>query len=114
VQRLMRKMISDQEKEIAEHEAGAGNAIEEIFSVIVCLERMMQSISPVIFYDLQKYHPESWQLYQEFRDGYLIDRVKRNLQRGISEGLYRKDINLDIMAIMRISQLDTVFSTQVY
>lgn len=111
---LMQKMIADQEKEIAQYEAGAKNAIEEIFAVIVCLQRLMQSISPVIFYDLQKYHPESWKLYQDFRDNNLIQRTKTNLERGISEGLYRKDLDLDIMAVMRINQLDAVFSTKVF
>ncbi|HEY9561806.1 MAG TPA: TetR/AcrR family transcriptional regulator [Anseongella sp.] len=114
VHRLMKKMVVDQEKEISEHEAGAANAIEEMFAVIVCLERMMQSISPVIFFDLHKYHPESWKLYQDFRDNYLINRVKLNLERGVSEGLYRKDMNMDILSILRINQLDAVFSTQVY
>lgn len=114
VQLLVRKMIGDQQQEIEEHESGAENAIEEIFAVIVCLQRMMQSINPAVFYDLQKYHPESWKLYQDFRDGYLIRRIKTNLERGMSEGLYRKDIDLDIIAIMRIEQLDSVFSTKIY
>ncbi|WP_262709604.1 TetR/AcrR family transcriptional regulator [Anseongella ginsenosidimutans] len=111
---LMQKMVSDQQEEISQHEAGAKNAIEEIFAVIVCLQRLMQTINPVIFYDLQKYHPESWKLYQDFRDNFLTRRIKTNLERGISEGLYRKDLDLDIVAIMRINDLDTVFSTQVY
>lgn len=111
---LVKKMIGDQQREIEEHEAGAKNAIEEIFAVIVCLQRMMQSINPAVFYDLQKYHPDSWKLYQDFRDGYLIKRVITNLRRGMSEGLYRKDIDLDILAIMRIEQLDSVFSTKIY
>src|SRR3546814_7128565 len=49
-----------------------------------------------------------------FRDNYLINRVKLNLERGVSEGLYRKDMNMDILSILRINQLDAVFSTQVY
>src|SRR3546814_11228460 len=48
-----------------------------------------------------------------FRDNYLINRVKLNLERGVSEGLYRKDMNMDILSILRINQLDAVFSTQV-
>lgn len=114
VYRLMQKMIVDQQAEIKAHEAGAANAIEEIFAVIVCLQRLMQDISPVIFFDMQKYHPESWVLYQEFRDNFLIRRVRENMERGIAEGLYRKDLDLEIIPIMRINQLDAVFSTQVY
>lgn len=111
---LMHKMIGDQQAEFEAHESGANNAIEEIFAVMVCLQRMMHSISPVIFYDMQKYHPESWQLYQDYRDNYLIQRIRRNMERGISEGLYRKDLDLDLIPVFRIKQLDDIFSTTVY
>lgn len=114
VNRLMKKMVAEQQEEIKSHAAGAGNAIEEIFAVIVCLKRLMQSISPVMFFDLQKFHPESWALYLEFRDNFLIARVRENMKWGIAEGLYREDLDLEIIPIMRINQLDTVFSTQVY
>lgn len=114
VQILMQKMIRDQQAEFEVQETGAKNAIEEMFKVMECLQRLMKSISPVIFYDMQKYHPESWKLYQQYRDDYLIQRVRTNLERGISEGLYRDDLNLDLLPVFRIKQLDDIFSTTVY
>jgi hypothetical protein len=35
-----------------------------------------------------------------------VQKVKDNLHRGIKEGLYRPEINIDIVSRMHISQMD--------
>lgn len=111
---LIEKMLEDQRVEMTSRGEGAKNAIEEIFLVLGYLRRLMQHLNPVVFYDLRKYHFDSWMLYQEFRDNYLIARVKRNLEWGAEEGIYRTNFDPEMLARLRIHQLNAVFEGQIF
>jgi hypothetical protein len=67
-----------------------------------------------MFYDLQKYHPKAWQLFADFKNTFLFNTIRANLERGIREGLYRNDFDLEIIALMRLEQIDMVFKLEVF
>lgn len=90
------------------------NAVHEVFFAVTEMQEMLSKLNPVLFYDLQKYHPEAWQYFVNFRMEKLFRVIYNNLQRGIREGYYRKEINADILTWMRIGQIDTVLSQAVY
>jgi AcrR family transcriptional regulator len=90
------------------------NAVHEVFLAVTEMGQMLSNINPMLFYDLQKYHPEAWQHYVVFREQKLFGVINKNLQRGIAEGNYREKINPEILTWMRINQIDTVFSQATY
>ena len=63
---------------------------------------------------MQKYHPQAWQYFKGFREKKLFKVIYDNLKRGISEGYYRNEMNIDILTWMRIGQIDTVFTQLTY
>lgn len=92
----------------------ADNAVDEMIKAIDSLTNMMQGYNPVMFYDLQKYHPKAWQLFADFKNTFLFNTILANLERGIREGLYRNDFDLEIVALMRLEQIDMVFRLEVF
>jgi TetR/AcrR family transcriptional regulator, cholesterol catabolism regulator len=90
------------------------NAVHEVFFAVTQMQHMLSKMNPMLFYDLQKYHPEAWQYYVTFREKKLFGVIFNNLKRGIEEGNYRKEINPEILTWMRIGQIDTVFSQTTY
>lgn len=92
----------------------ASDAVEEIILVIAQVNIFMSTMHPGLFYDMQKYHPQTWNLFSEFKEKFILEKVKQNLRKGISEGLYRKEINIDIIARMRIEQVDMAFNSRVF
>jgi hypothetical protein len=42
-------------------------------------------------------------------NGFLIETMRRNMTRGISEGLYREDINIEVMAYYRRESCNLCF-----
>lgn len=90
------------------------NAVEELLNVNNCITFMIQSYNPIMFYDLQKYHPKSWLLFKEFRNTYILSKITSNFERGIAEGLYRHDLDMDILSIMRLEQIDMGFNYDIY
>lgn len=92
----------------------ADNAVQGIIGMMDCMSSMMRSVNPTMFYDLQKYFPEAWQRYKEFKDNYVLVRVKQNLQRGVKEGLYRKGMDIEIISRMRLEQVSIAFNPQTF
>lgn len=90
------------------------NSVDEVFIEVNLMQSLLSKMNPMLFYDLQKYHPEAWTLFKLFRENSLFKVICQNLSRGITEGFYRKDINLEIIAKMRIQQIDSVFNQSTY
>ena len=82
----------------------APDAIEEILTVIRHVQAEMQRIKSNILFDMQKYHREAWNAMREYQRGHLHRMVRENLERGIREGLYRTDFNVDIIARLQVAE----------
>lgn len=88
----------------------AKDAVEEIFFAIGNMHELLTGMNPKLFYDLQKYHPKAWLYFKNFREKKLGKVISENLERGIKEGFYRKEINIDILTQMRLAQVDIIFN----
>lgn len=91
------------EEECQECKLKATDAIDEMFLVMRMLDAHFLDMSPSIMLDLQKFHIRAYQVFQDYRNNNLQKTIRQNLQRGISEGLYRSDLNIDIMTYYRLA-----------
>jgi len=85
------------------------NAIEENFEISKNIVEDLKSIHPSIFYDLEKYYPEAWDTMHELRHEFVAEVMERNMERGIKEGLYRKDLNVKIITRLWVARLNIIF-----
>ena len=92
----------------------SGNVIEEMFSIMNHLGKIINEMNPGMFYDLQKYHSHSWNVFKEFREEHITKMVEEMLQRGIKQGFIRTDINSKILARMRMAQVEIGFNPTVF
>ena len=109
------------EREIAENEAEceqfrdkAENAVHEVFLAVENLDELLRYTNPMVLYDLEKHHPRAFRHIREFKYQFLHGAMIENLRRGIEEGLYRGDINKDIVAKSRIEASFLVFNPDVF
>ena len=75
---------------------------------------MFNRMHAKLFYDLQKYHPDAWQLFIEYKENYILSIIEKNLKRGIEEGLYRENLNVKIMARLRAFQIEMAFNPAIF
>ena len=111
---LMRSKMENQVCVMEDCIGYSKDAVHEVFLAVTEMGQLLSNINPMLFYDLQKYHPEAWQYYVIFREKKLFGVINNNLKRGIAEGNYRQNINQEILTWMRIGQIDTVFSQTTY
>lgn len=93
---------------------GSKNAIEELVRISACLKKDMQEMNPSLLFDLQKYHAKAWNAWLDHKNKYIHDSVVRNLAQGMEEGYYRKDIDPEVLAVIRIEQVQLAFDDRAF
>ena len=90
------------------------DAIGELMEMMKFTAEMFSKMSPNLFYDMQKYHPEAWRLFRDFKLKHILRTVEDNLRKGISQGLYRKDINIPVIARLRIEEVEMGMNPDIF
>ena len=98
-------------REIAET---AVDAIDEIARLSTCVRKNVAELNPSLLFDLQKYHRKAWEVYMEFKNEFIMNSIKHNLHRGISEGYYRDEIDPEMLAILRVEQVQMAFDEKIF
>ena len=103
-----------EEKEIDAVCIGAKDAIDELLRVMSWVSKMLTSIAPNLIPELRKYYPEAWEIHQTHSDSHVINKLSDNIRRGIKEGLYRKDLDVELAARIRAAQIEAGFNEQYF
>lgn len=114
VNAVIQKEIKRDEKECYECTAAAENAIHELFLALNMAQEMLSTMNPLIMYDLERYHPKAYKQLKNHKSMFMLNKEKENLIRGVKEGLYRKDLDMDIMARIRIENIFMGFNRDIF
>lgn len=90
------------------------NAIHEVFLSFDMVEEMLTAMNPSVLFDMQKYHPSAFKKFDEYRNGFLYKMIRANIEKGIDEELYRKDIDVDILSRYRLHSVVLSFNSEVF
>lgn len=82
-----------------------GNAIDKLLkaSMMACDE--MRYYNPIMTFDLHKYHGDIVEGHLKNEKAYFKGKILENLIQGIQEGLYRPDLNIELVATLYVSNL---------
>ncbi len=113
---LVAKRHFEKEKEVCHTNVfiHAENPIDELMRVSKFIKTNTANINPAIMFDLQKYHPKAWEIFREFKQGFILQHILQNLNKGIAEGLYRADINPEVLARLRLEEIQLAFDTSIF
>ena len=67
-----------------------------------------------VFFDLKKYYQKAFEKYKSYKHDVIFNSVLKNLRRGIEEGLFRSDINPEILAYLRIGEIELSFNKEYF
>jgi AcrR family transcriptional regulator len=83
----------------------SNDAVKELLMLMESLNYIFERLNTKMIFDMQRYFPEAWQIFTEYKNSIMLNKIISNLKRGIKEGLYRRDINVEIIAQMRLEQI---------
>ena len=88
------------------------NAVHEIFIAMDMIVETLGGMNPSLLFDMQKYHPTAYEKFRLYKNEFLYNVMRRNLLRGIEEGLYREDIDVEIISRFRVESIMVCFNKE--
>jgi AcrR family transcriptional regulator len=86
------------------------NAIEQMMLISKFILDIFQKIHPSIFFDIAKYHPSAMEMMNCHKQEYVCGSIEKNIEIGIKQGLYRKNIHPKVISQVWITLIDTVMN----
>jgi TetR/AcrR family transcriptional regulator, cholesterol catabolism regulator len=81
------------------------NAIDILLIVSRDLDERFRDISPSMTFDLKKYYPDIYHRHVDERIEFIYNKIQINLRKGISQGMYRDDLSIELVARLYIRKL---------
>ena len=106
VGKVMDNEIAIRQEEICNCFRIGYNAIEELFEISIFMNKMMRDQNPATEHDLKKYYPQHFQKITNARREGIINYILLNLKKGIKEGLYRKEMNKEVIAKLYLWRIE--------
>lgn len=114
VHQLMMAEMANDKCEWNELDESSNNVIEKIVKSMDIIRQAFAEINPSAFFDIKKYHPKTWQLFQDHKQNFVMDSIRKELLQGIKEGFFRHDIKVEILVRMRMEQIEIGFDPQLF
>lgn len=81
------------------------DAIDILFTVSKEMGSGFFSLSPSVTHKYKELYPVVYQKHIEKRIDFIFKKISINLHKGISQGLYRDDVSIELVARLYISRL---------
>lgn len=90
------------------------NAIDNLIAISKLIVEQVGTMNPSVFFDLKKYHPDAWQFIDDHRTDFVMKMIINNVNQGISEGLFRKSLDAEIIGRLYVSSIDNIFNPDIF
>ncbi len=111
---ILQREFEQKAKEFSEAMDNKPNAIEEVFGYFKVQMELLVNHKPNFMYDLKKYYPMHFEEFNKRKHSRMLDSILKNLKRGKKEGLYRKDLNEELITKMHIVRMESIMSSGLF
>jgi len=94
--------LDEIENKIKNISASCENAIEELLQIGETINEDIKLYHPGLLRDLTKFYPECSEMIQNHKNTFAQKNISTNLKKGIEQGLYRSDINIELATIFQL------------
>lgn len=106
--------ISIVEKDCINCHKEAKDAIHEIFLTMEHVISEFSNMNPMLLYDMEKFHFKAFQRFKEYKDKFLLQIIRKNIEWGMKDELYRADLNVDVLSKYRIESIMIPFNVALF
>jgi AcrR family transcriptional regulator len=106
--------IAEDLKKWEDLDAKYSNVIEKMFKSFEMLKDMLEDMNPRLLFEIQKYFPQAFQKFIQYKEETTIKKIQLDFTRGIEEGYFRSDIDVELLARLRMAEVDLAFNPDFY
>jgi len=90
------------------------DAVQEILLTMKMVELQFRHLNPIVLHDLRKFHPGANARLEAHKNGFLFEVIRNNMERGKREGLYRSELDVEIMSRFRLESMMVLFDVDLF
>lgn len=90
------------------------NAIDILLIVSQEISNKFHYLSPSTTLGLKKQFPQVYEKHIEERLVFVYDKIKINIEKGIEQNVYKKDISVEMKARLYVSKLNEIHDPEIY
>jgi AcrR family transcriptional regulator len=106
IQQMMLRYVEEESQMILNARDGTKDAVEEVVKISYHIVNELKNINPIFIYDLRKYHREAWEMHESHQIDIITKNVNANIIRGIKEGLYHNDFDVELLVRLRLAEFE--------
>jgi AcrR family transcriptional regulator len=105
VDQAAKYLFAVKSKQFIEQASIFENAIDELFEVQRIQQEVLKNYGTRLLFPLKKYHPETYDWVMHARRTMMIQATTKNLERGIQQKLFREDLQIAQVALIRYNTM---------
>lgn len=90
------------------------NAIDIMLIVSNEISNRFFEVSPAITITLSKVFPKIFEEHLQLRSDFIFEKIKINIEKGMQQGMYKKDVSSEMIARMYIAKLNDIHNPEIY
>jgi TetR/AcrR family transcriptional regulator, cholesterol catabolism regulator len=114
IYQVMQSEMAKDKCEWADLEKMSKNLLDKMKNTVDLMRKTMEGMNPAIIFDIKRYHPRAWNVFENHKKDFMMDNVTKDLNQGIKEGMFRSEINVEFMAKYRMEQVELGFNPDVF
>jgi TetR/AcrR family transcriptional regulator, cholesterol catabolism regulator len=109
IQSVFKLVMEKNSSQCLEHQKIAENAVHEQFLSSDMVQEMFSKMNQSLLYETKKYYPKAYEEFEKHKRTIVFGIIKKNLERGIEEGLFRPELDVDIITWIHIESIALMF-----
>ena len=114
IEQIFHQHIEEEKKVMEAIRNSSTDAVDEILKIAMYVVEKLRELSQTTVYDLQKYYRNTWKQMDALHQRHVYTIIKENLERGVRQGVYRSNLNPDIIAKLHVGKTSLVADEEMF
>lgn len=110
----VRRHCREERRRVEAVRRGSEDAIDEMLRIGRLVTEQLGALNPDLVADIRRFFPEAWKAFLDYKTGFVHRCLAENLRRGVAEGLYRPDLDTDLIARLYVGRMDLCFDAELF
>ena len=97
-----------------EYDFEGWNAIDIMLIVSNEISNRFFEVSPSVTIMFSRIYPDIFEEHLQKRSDFIFEKIKINIEKGMQQGMYKKDVSSEMIARMYIAKLNDIHNPEIY
>jgi AcrR family transcriptional regulator len=111
---ISERFLQEQKDKFDRIQEESKDPIELLYGGTLHAREIFEKINPYVLFDIRKYYSDAWRLYLDFEKNVMFGSLILTLEEGIEKGLFRADIDVHILATLRMEEIKLAFDKDIF